>query len=631
MKGPRRIATRHGKQEKPLRKGTKRSFHRPERLKRAGCEPNTWTMRARLVQRGIVAALIAATVGAALWAFLSADNDVKDTRAQRLTDARERVSQVLRQRIYYLEDLADMVGVHDDADVKEFRRYAHVRGRNEAAIVGVQWLRRSPSGRLLPPADSGARPLLVRPRNDRDAALADVRGPGDYAARAVASASRDKRIAFSEAARLSDGHTGFAIAVPVQGKRFSGELSTFESESAVVGLVDAHALLEQARVLDGDRTATVTADGRRWPVRIDDPARSALDRALPWLILAGGLGLTLMVVMSFRHMIRRRDAALWLARERSSELAHSTAMIQRITGAIDECFYTYVLDADGHATTRFATPGWGRLLGREGDEGDAAAAWQAVVHPDDAERFARARRRLRDGDPVDLEFRVVDGADEVRWLWVREHPVGDEDGEVAVDGVVSDISARKSAEDALARAHAEAERRSRVDALTGIYNRRHFSEVLAHELTRAKPGAPPAVLLLDLDHFKAINDEHGHLVGDAVLREAAQRLVPVLRSSDCLARWGGEEFAILAPAVDGASLEALAERARRAMVHHPIEVSGLEITLTASVGAASGPTSPDGLIAAADAALYDAKRAGRNTVRVHRPAIRTTAPSTRAG
>src|SRR6185312_14055485 len=109
-----------------------------------------------------------------------------------------------------------------------------------------------------------------------------------------------------------------------------------------------------------------------------------------------------------------------------------------------------------------------------------------------------------------------DSEGEVRWLWAREHPIGGEGGDVVVDGVISDISARKLAEGALEQAHAEAERLSRIDVLTGVFNRRHFSELLARELGR-DPQQPPAVLLLDLDHFKWINDEHGHLTGDAVL------------------------------------------------------------------------------------------------------------------
>ena len=261
------------------------------------------------------------------------------------------------------------------------------------------------------------------------------------------------------------------------------------------------------------------------------------------------------------------------------------------------------------------------MLGLDEETGDAAVAWQLAVHSADARAHAEARVRLREGQATDLEFRVLDTEGEVHWLWAREHPIGGEDGELLVDGVVSDITARKTAEGALERAHAEAERLARMDALTGVFNRRHFSELLAEELGRAG-RLPLAVLLLDLDDFKRINDEHGHLTGDAVLCAAAGRIASVTRSSDCLARWGGEEFAILAPATGTEAATRLAERVRRALADHPVQVEGVAIELTASVGAAvaeEGLDSPDALVDATDRALYEAKRGGRNAVRLSDP------------
>jgi diguanylate cyclase (GGDEF)-like protein len=170
----------------------------------------------------------------------------------------------------------------------------------------------------------------------------------------------------------------------------------------------------------------------------------------------------------------------------------------------------------------------------------------------------------------------------------------------------------------LEQAHAEADRLSRVDPLTGIYNRRHFGELLSAERALAGTGSA-AVLLLDLDHFKSVNDRFGHLTGDAVLRAAADRIASITRGGDCLARWGGEEFAILAPGIDREGAVQLAERARVALNEHPVQVDGAAIDLTLSVGVAVvGPKTrtPDALIDAADAALYEAKRAGRNCVRV---------------
>jgi diguanylate cyclase (GGDEF)-like protein len=130
-------------------------------------------------------------------------------------------------------------------------------------------------------------------------------------------------------------------------------------------------------------------------------------------------------------------------------------------------------------------------------------------------------------------------------------------------------------------------------------------------------------MLLDLDNFKRINDEHGHLTGDVVLQATAKRIASAVRDSDCLARWGGEEFAILVHDLDQDGIIALAERARRALVDHPIKVDGAEFPLTLSVGATlaiDGVTTADALVDAADQALYAAKRAGRNCVRLGDPA-----------
>jgi diguanylate cyclase (GGDEF)-like protein len=165
------------------------------------------------------------------------------------------------------------------------------------------------------------------------------------------------------------------------------------------------------------------------------------------------------------------------------------------------------------------------------------------------------------------------------------------------------------------------------DPLTGLPNRRAFVQRLGEEVMRAhRHRRPLSLAALDLDHFKRVNDEHGHLTGDAVLRAAAERIASITRSSDCLARWGGEEFAILAPATDREGAARLAERARSALAERPIEVDGTTIELTLSVGAAvAGPglETSDALVNAADQALYEAKGAGRDCVRLFAPQVVT--------
>ncbi|MFT7776256.1 diguanylate cyclase [Roseateles sp.] len=157
-------------------------------------------------------------------------------------------------------------------------------------------------------------------------------------------------------------------------------------------------------------------------------------------------------------------------------------------------------------------------------------------------------------------------------------------------------------------------RQAGTDALTGLPNRRSLDAALAAQCAMAaREGRPCAVLMLDLDHFKAINDTHGHAVGDAVLRAFGQRLQAQLRRSDLCARYGGEEFVVLLAGTPFEPAEEVGERLRVLVTAEPL-VEG--VTATVSVGTASFRPGDDmaSLLARADAALYDAKRSGRNRV-----------------
>jgi diguanylate cyclase (GGDEF)-like protein len=151
------------------------------------------------------------------------------------------------------------------------------------------------------------------------------------------------------------------------------------------------------------------------------------------------------------------------------------------------------------------------------------------------------------------------------------------------------------------------------DGLTGLLNHRAFHEHLASTLANvARQGLPAALLVIDLDHFKAINDEHGHLVGDAVLRAVAQTLVASGRAGDVVARIGGEEFAMLLPGAGPQDAGTVAERIRSA-----VEQITEPVPVTASIGVSAAPAGDvDGrdLLERADGALYAAKRQGRNQV-----------------
>lgn len=171
----------------------------------------------------------------------------------------------------------------------------------------------------------------------------------------------------------------------------------------------------------------------------------------------------------------------------------------------------------------------------------------------------------------------------------------------------------------LLRRNAELEDLVSTDVLTGLRNRRHLVQELGREISRARRrGTPAAVLLVDVDRFKAINDRYGHAGGDRVLQQVALRMHGVSRAEDVLGRWGGEEFLLLAGDTDAEGAAALAERLRRAVADEALPVEGTRNTrVTVSVGWSSvrDGDDPDAVLARADEALYAAKAAGRNVVR----------------
>jgi len=157
------------------------------------------------------------------------------------------------------------------------------------------------------------------------------------------------------------------------------------------------------------------------------------------------------------------------------------------------------------------------------------------------------------------------------------------------------------------------------DSLTGLFNHRHVLGLLAREVERAGryPGGM-SVLMLDVDHFKRTNDEHGHLAGDAVLRDVARLLQDTLRTVDSVGRYGGEEFLVILPHTPPEEGRRTAERIREQIEQHAFRVGSRELRVTVSVGVASwemeGRNSPEALIREADQALYRAKEEGRNRV-----------------
>lgn len=181
----------------------------------------------------------------------------------------------------------------------------------------------------------------------------------------------------------------------------------------------------------------------------------------------------------------------------------------------------------------------------------------------------------------------------------------------AIMVALSDISQRKEME-------AELLHQATIDALTGISNRRHFMEEAAKELERARRfGRPVSVMMIDLDHFKKVNDEYGHAAGDAALQAAVKRSLESLRQLDIMGRLGGEEFAVVMPETNLEEGRVAAERLRRHVAERPLLAGREAVPCTVSIGVAEmteKDRSIDDMLNRADKALYHAKESGRDQV-----------------
>jgi len=227
----------------------------------------------------------------------------------------------------------------------------------------------------------------------------------------------------------------------------------------------------------------------------------------------------------------------------------------------------------------------------------------AVSHDRLGDYVAKQMDLIRTGEEGPLQIRVADGA--VLQFRCKALPDG---GRLLTYGNVSELTRQADALEQLACA----------DALTGLNNRRHFLVLAENEWSRFKRyGRSVAFLMIDIDHFKSVNDTYGHDVGDKVIRSVGAALQKHKRTSDIVGRLGGEEFALILPEATLDSAVAAAERLRQPVVDRSIAIEGRSIAVTISVGASvsrADTAGIDELLKEAYLALYEAKRSGRNRV-----------------
>ena len=245
-----------------------------------------------------------------------------------------------------------------------------------------------------------------------------------------------------------------------------------------------------------------------------------------------------------------------------------------------------------------------------------------ITHPDDVEADLDALRDLIDGERYGYrtEKRYLHAEGHTVWISLNVSPVYDGDGTVSyLISQIEDISDRKESEERLTR-------QALHDSLTGLPNRTLFSDRVRMVASR-RSAAGHAIVYLDLDGFKLVNDTLGHAAGDQVLIEVARRLERLMRAGDTLARLGGDEFALLCEEVGEQEVRTIADRVIDAMAK-PIEVQGREITQAASIGialySADGSLSePDEMLGDADLAMYRAKAAGKSRYALFETWMRT--------
>lgn len=254
-----------------------------------------------------------------------------------------------------------------------------------------------------------------------------------------------------------------------------------------------------------------------------------------------------------------------------------------------------------------------------------------ITHPDDLDITLNRFEELKNNrlEQHQLEKRYIRKDGKLIWVKMITTLVKDTEGQNGfIFGLIEDITERKELENSLKKARLEAERAREAaerladtDCLTGLYNRRAFINLLKDEIERGKSSNKGlAVILMDVDFFKEVNDTYGHLAGDKVLQEIGQTILRNLRNYDFVGRYGGEEFIICLPETIRNQASAIAERIRTAIASKPICLteSNENIYVTVSMGITTwSPEQKEGienLIKGADRFLYEAKRQGRNKI-----------------
>jgi diguanylate cyclase (GGDEF)-like protein/PAS domain S-box-containing protein len=343
------------------------------------------------------------------------------------------------------------------------------------------------------------------------------------------------------------------------------------------------------------------------------------DTALALVFGLGGAALTIVLAFLFLAAGRRERYALARVRERMDERDSAEAALreaeERFRGAFDGApIGIAIVDLDGRFTEVNAA--FSRMTGYPADQ-LMGTNFRSITHPDDHEISAdRFEQLLRGGRTVSFDKRYLHAAGHTIWASVHSRLVRSADGRpLHLIAMIEDVTDRREFEHKL-RYMAD------HDPLTGLLNRRRFEEEVDRQVAHSQRyGGGGAVLMLDLDHFKYTNDSLGHRAGDELIVAVAKLLRGALRETDTLARLGGDEFAVLLPRAAEDEARLVAEKLLEGLRGEAVAFGLRKRRLTASMGIAlidgsSDDLTADDLLVSADLALYDAKEAGRDGLRV---------------